>query len=905
MSTANEKILFSGKSIVNPRSIIINTSYLPQSTFQVSGDTTLQGIVGIQGGQIYPPTKMTTNSTTISGQTYGNGTYVASYSTSDFGSGTTAWQVFDRTLSTNVGTNSVYNAGNPSPYGGSTTTVDTFTSTSYSGAWVQIQLPTSIVLQYYSMVGPQVEETRMPTIFQVFGSTNGSTWYLVDSRTGQGSWIGPQVFKTYYPATTVAYSYFRLVSNTVQGNWGQWSISEWFLYGPSTYSMYSIGGNVGIGTTSPSDSLHILGGTSQVRIDSAASDPCLAFYNGATFRGRAAYSYAGGYMYFQNDSQDKMRFYNGAGGAISLQPTAGNVGIGYNSPQSIVHVQVGDVVPTASGNMATGMIISQASGGPAMCLGARTTGGNYTWIHSAYTNNSGVAAPLVLQPIGGNVGIGTTSPSKLLHVWGGMIIGASTDSRATTVTLNAPGATVTFSQNSDIGDGARIMCLQCPDLSSTTANLVSFSLQVAPTGSFGTQRTSLDLKGFRVANQSYGGFCLTSAFDTGGSYDLFYADRTKAYFQQNVGIGTTSPSYLLDVNGQSRIGNPALITDASTVLRMTTSGGASYFQTGTALTSGSVGDTVFTGIYATPELMRIKSTGNVGIGITNPGSALQVVGTVTATTFSGAGTSLTGTAASLTAGNATTAVNQSGGTVSATTGSFSGILTASGNTNQFNRARVYSSSYGSGYGTAAFEMREYNLEGATGGNDMSRAPRIGFHWAGVVASSIAMEYGGRIVINNNPGTAYEQFASGSYYCSGTISCAGDITAFSSDERLKTKVGSIENALDKVCSLTAFKYTHNDVARQHGFTDDLVYVGLSAQEVQKVLPEVVKPAPFDVETEKGGGITKSKSGENYLTIQYERIVSLLVEAVKEERSERLRLQDRLERLERLLSQDRTQ
>ena len=106
-----------------------------------------------------------------------------------------------------------------------------------------------------------------------------------------------------------------------------------------------------------------------------------------------------------------------------------------------------------------------------------------------------------------------------------------------------------------------------------------------------------------------------------------------------------------------------------------------------------------------------------------------------------------------------------------------------------------------------------------------------------------------------------------------------------------------------CSLTAFKYIHNETARQNGFTDDNVYVGLSAQEVQKVLPEVVKPAPFDEGTCYDVGKGKSKSGENYLTIQYERIVSLLVEAVKE-RSERLRLQDRLERLEILLSQDRT-
>ena len=53
------------------------------------------------------------------------------------------------------------------------------------------------------------------------------------------------------------------------------------------------------------------------------------------------------------------------------------------------------------------------------------------------------------------------------------------------------------------------------------------------------------------------------------------------------------------------------------------------------------------------------------------------------------------------------------------------------------------------------------------------------------------------------------------------------------------------------------------------------VGLFSDDVKRVLPQVVKPAPFDLC--EGG---TSKSGENYETIQYEKIVPLIIEAIKE-------------------------
>lgn len=119
--------------------------------------------------------------------------------------------------------------------------------------------------------------------------------------------------------------------------------------------------------------------------------------------------------------------------------------------------------------------------------------------------------------------------------------------------------------------------------------------------------------------------------------------------------------------------------------------------------------------------------------------------------------------------------------------------------------------------------------------------------------------------------------------SGNTSVTGNVTAYYSDMRLKTKVSNIENALDKVNSLEGFYYVENQVARDHGFTNEDKQVALSAQSVQSVLPEAVSSAPFDIETDEEGN-KYSKSGEDYLTVDYARLVPLLVEAIKELKQE---------------------
>ena len=125
-----------------------------------------------------------------------------------------------------------------------------------------------------------------------------------------------------------------------------------------------------------------------------------------------------------------------------------------------------------------------------------------------------------------------------------------------------------------------------------------------------------------------------------------------------------------------------------------------------------------------------------------------------------------------------------------------------------------------------------------------------------------------------------------------ISCTGDITAFASDKRLKTDIEIISNPLDKINKITGFTYCWDkEVCDKIQLnTDDNRHIGVYAQDIQAVLPEAVKPAPFDTDS-KGN----SKSGDNYLTVQYEKIVPLLIECIKEQQTQIEELRNEIDSL----------
>ena len=104
-----------------------------------------------------------------------------------------------------------------------------------------------------------------------------------------------------------------------------------------------------------------------------------------------------------------------------------------------------------------------------------------------------------------------------------------------------------------------------------------------------------------------------------------------------------------------------------------------------------------------------------------------------------------------------------------------------------------------------------------------------------------------------------------------INASGDITAFfSSDERLKDNITPIGSAIDKLNTIGGYEFDWNNSSEHSGHD-----VGVIAQEIEKVLPEVV--------------VTR---GNGYKAVRYEKIVALLIQAIKEQQSQIDDLKSRL-------------
>ena len=268
------------------------------------------------------------------------------------------------------------------------------------------------------------------------------------------------------------------------------------------------------------------------------------------------------------------------------------------------------------------------------------------------------------------------------------------------------------------------------------------------------------------------------------------------------------------------------------------------------------------------------------------GNTLTVTGTASATTFSGSGANLT----SLNAGNissGTLAVARGGTGISSIAVNSIPYATST-NVIGTSTNLIFNGNTLTVTGTASattFSGSGANLTSLNAGNISSgtlAVARGGTGISSIAVNSIPYATSTNVIGTSTnltfDGTNFSLGGTGNLSVGGNINCTNDITAYySSDDRLKIRTDLIDNPIQKINSLTGFKYKFNDLAKSYGLCNDIVQIGLSAQDVQKVVPEAVRIANFDMDFTSN----ISKSGNNYLAIDYSRLVPLLVEAIKEQ------------------------
>jgi hypothetical protein len=325
-----------------------------------------------------------------------------------------------------------------------------------------------------------------------------------------------------------------------------------FEYAPGANSLVlTAPGNVGIGTTGPSASLHVIGTGEQLRLGYDSSQYTSFFQNS---NGDLALTHFAN-LYFGNYSLSNSTSINGSSGALTVNSTAnssftggGNIGVGTANPGTLLHLSAGYPTITmqdtnASGttariaavnrwvtidnnrNGSTGAVLDPSYPTAGMAL---YTGSSDSYVSFATSPTNNVAATERMRvDKNGNVGIGTASPTQKLTVSGDIGIPAG----GNIVINNEPTAWYFKGRAIDSTD------------------MIGGSLK------------SLFVSG--------GGATEGFAFKGSSAYGFTYSamdiqNNGQIYMRGSVGIGTTGPSAALHVKyatANSTTSNPALILD--------------------------------------------------------------------------------------------------------------------------------------------------------------------------------------------------------------------------------------------------------------------------------------------------------------------------------------------------------
>jgi hypothetical protein len=314
----------------------------------------------------------------------------------------------------------------------------------------------------------------------------------------------------------------------------------------------------------------------------------------------------------------------------------------------------------------------------------------------------------------------------------------------------------------------------------------------------------------------------------------------------NVGIGNGTPSFILDINDTNASGVRGVRISASS---STVGPGLFLYINSGANTNWAVGNS-----YEIGNALEFRSSNSVG---GNPGTA----GT-TRMLITNAGNVVVGNAAYQ---GTTTDLSITGDKVNSN-GYYSRLIFQNSNQSGGSSASIRAERVTSNFAT---ELTFYTNPTTPAGEGFERL-RIQANGALRISNDAYFLCGSNGYRFNSSTDAFNNFIA---LDNGNATLRGTLTQNSSDERLKNNIQIIPNALNKISQLRGVTFEWNQEIYETSRTTD---IGVIAQDVQSVLPDAVTLAPFDTNFETN----TSKSGKNYLTVYYEKLIPLLIEGIKE-------------------------
>jgi hypothetical protein len=290
----------------------------------------------------------------------------------------------------------------------------------------------------------------------------------------------------------------------------------------------------------------------------------------------------------------------------------------------------------------------------------------------------------------------------------------------------------------------------------------------------------------------------------------------------------------------------AQLTNSSTTIGTTAIALGASSTTLAGLTS--VTSTAFVGAL-TGNASTVTTNANLTGNVTSVGNATTIASGVVTSDMIVDGTIVNGDI------NASAAIVDTKLATIATAGKVSNSATTATNANTANAivARDASGNFSAGTITATLTG---NVTGNVTGNTSGTAATV------TTAAQTAITSVGTLTSLTVSGAT----ATGALTVTGAVTATGDITAYyTSDKRHKNNIQTIPNALEKVTKLNGVTWEWNDDVNE--VTKSTPKTGLIAQEVQEVLPEVVKTRD-----------------DGFLALDYSKMMGLMVEAIKEQQTQ---------------------